>query len=269
MLVGTLLGNRQRTVSVKGMRLGERLMNSLNCCTVSFRPIPALWSSNSYLTMNWWTLPVRGFAVEADVAPSDLDRARCDGRTWRPHLESHGRRVSPDGPSVGAAGVAAPGWAPAMCPPRQTWTMRREKAAAPSRTTQGKDHRAPLKLDQPVAPLLDVRSLPVVSPARRLCRFYEEARRRMGWRGRLVFRLPRLPVGVIRLLLLETKRNNEVTLHLWLRTAQPAELRGISDGAVKKKRGISDGKPWVRWRISADMVERICSSEEQLLKNVR
>ena len=75
MLVGTLLGNRQRTVSVKGMRLGERLMNSLNCCTVSFRPIPALWSSNSYLTMNWWTPPVRGFAVEADVAPSDLDRA--------------------------------------------------------------------------------------------------------------------------------------------------------------------------------------------------
>ena len=67
--------NRQRTMPVKGMRLGERLMNSLNCCTVSFRPIPALWSSNSYLTMNWWTPPVRGFAVEADVAPSDLDRA--------------------------------------------------------------------------------------------------------------------------------------------------------------------------------------------------
>ena len=61
----------------------------------------------------------------------------------------------------------------------------------------------------------------------------------MGWRGRLVFRLPRLPVGVIQLLLLETKRNNQVTLHLWLRTAQPAELRGISDGAVKKKEGLA------------------------------
>ena len=133
------------------MRLGERLMNSSNYFIVSFRPVPTLWSLNSSLPMNWWTPPVRGFAVEADVAPSDLDHAT--GEPDDP-ISNHTGEGSPDAPIS---------WS-SRC--RCSWMSVGYVRRPHLEPQKGKDHRAPLKLDQPVAPLLDVRLLPVVSPAR-------------------------------------------------------------------------------------------------------